>query len=355
MADPIRCPTHPSRITPFRKLDAQRDSTMALLKGAYRARCCKPVLDQKSGRRPPLHSGGNHHDGAADGRHLSWLLQAYQRRIRGPQDQMATLYWTHALPFAELLWYQCNRKLCNTFWKRFEAHLVLQNYYSPDIFRSVGITSTDTIYLTTGIFGVVKTSITILWLTILVDKWGRRQLLIYGAIAGSCCMFIIGALITARVSSGDTQSTHLSSEGIATVFMVYLWTAVYVNSWNGTPWVINAEMFNQRTRNVGQVSASMANWLWTFIIARITPDMINGMGTSGFGMYFFFGSVTICALGFVWFLVPETKSVPLDKMDRLFEIRPRRIAQPTVMKELQSENLDRDVMIGKLSMSEQRE
>jgi MFS family permease len=194
---------------------------------------------------------------------------------------------------------------------------------------------------------VVKTVITVFWLTVLIDKWGRRQLLIFGAIGGSVTMFIIGALVTNRVQSDAPITSSLSSEGIATVFMVYLWTAIYVNSWNGTPWVINAEMFSQRTRNIGQLFASMANWLWTFIIARITPNMIDGMGKSGFGMYFLFGSVTLCGLAFVWFLIPETKAVPLDKMDRLFEIRPTRNAYATVMQELQTENFDRDEMLGK--------
>lgn len=183
----------------------------------------------------------------------------------------------------------------------------------------------------------------------LIDKLGRRQLLIWGAIGGSVTMFIIGALVTARVSSDTPATDSLSSEGIATVFMVYLWTAIYINSWNGTPWVINAEMFSQRTRSIGQLFASMANWLWTFIIARITPNMIEGMGESGYGMYFLFGSVTLCGLVFVWFLIPETKSVPLDKMDRLFEITPVRKAYPIVMAEAQSDPLDRDEMVGKLS------
>jgi MFS family permease len=214
---------------------------------------------------------------------------------------------------------------------------------------AVGITSQDTIYLTTGLFGVVKTVITVFWLTVLIDKWGRRQLLLFGAVGGSVTMFIIGALVTSRVHSDTPTTSSLSSEGIATVFMVYLWTAIYVNSWNGTPWVINAEMFSQRTRNIGQLFASMANWLWTFIIARITPNMIDGMGESGYGMYFLFGAVTLCGLAFVWFLIPETKAVPLDKMDRLFEIRPCRKAYSTVMEELQTDNFDRDEMLGKIS------
>ncbi|KAH0165170.1 MFS quinate transporter-like protein QutD, partial [Aureobasidium melanogenum] len=149
-------------------------------------------------------------------------------------------------------------------WRLFLGHMlfVLQNfsginainYYSPTIFRTMGINSNYTVDLMTGIFGVLKTVMTVLWLTILVDKWGRRQLLVYGSIAGASCMYIIGALITSKVSSssGTSTSDHLSSQGIATIVMVYLWTTFYIPSWNGTPWVINAEMFTTASRNVGQ-------------------------------------------------------------------------------------------------------
>lgn len=82
--------------------------------------------------------------------------------------------------------------------------------------------------------------------------------------------------------------------------------------------------------------------------------MIDGMGPSGCGMYFFFGGVTACGFVFVWFLIPETKAVPLDKMDRLFEVRPCRKAHPTVMQELSTENVNRDVMMGKMSVSSER-
>lgn len=222
-----------------------------------------------------------------------------------------------------------------------------QNYYSPTIFRTMGINSNYTVDLMTGIFGVLKTVMTVLWLTVLVDKWGRRQLLVYGSIAGASCMYIIGALITAKVGQGNQDTSHLSSQGIATIVMVYLWTTFYIPSWNGTPWVINSEMFSTASRNVGQVSASMANWLWTFIIARFTPDMISGMGPDGCGMYFFFAGMSTLSLLFVWYLLPETKSVPLDKMNRLFEIQPPRKAQPILMQELQDENLEMSVANGK--------
>ncbi|KAJ4350853.1 hypothetical protein N0V95_004351 [Ascochyta clinopodiicola] len=233
-------------------------------------------------------------------------------------------------------------------WRLFLGHMLflLQNfsginainYYSPTIFRTMGVTNTETVDLMTGLFGVVKCIMTILWLTVLIDKLGRRTLFLAGGAFGAACMITIGALIVTEPAS--VEGAGLSSQGIATIFMIYLWTCVYITSWNGTPWVVNAEMFNQATRNVGQVGASMANWLWTFVIARITPNMVAGMGKNGFGMYFFFGAVSACAVVFVWFLVPETKSVPLDQMDRLFELKPVRQAQPRLMEELARSNAE---------------
>lgn len=75
--------------------------------------------------------------------------------------------------------------------------------------------------------------------------------------------------------------------------------------------------------------------------------MISGMGPDGCGMYFFFAGMSTLSLLFVWYLLPETKSVPLDKMNRLFEIQPPRKAQPILMQELQDENLEMSVANGK--------
>ena len=55
------------------------------------------------------------------------------------------------------------------------------NYYSPVVFKSIGIVGTNTGLFTTGIFGVIKTIFTLLWLFFLIDKMGRRDLLMYGA------------------------------------------------------------------------------------------------------------------------------------------------------------------------------
>ena len=50
--------------------------------------------------------------------------------------------------------------------------------------------------------------------------------------------------------------------------------------------------------------------------------MFDTMGPSGCGVYFFFASMMILSVFFVFFLIPETKSIPLESMDRLFAAKP---------------------------------
>lgn len=212
------------------------------------------------------------------------------------------------------------------------------NYFSPTVFASIGISGTNTSFLTTGIFGVVKTALTFVWLLVLIDHMGRRLLLMIGALGGSFCMWFIGAYIKiANADSGESSGGSLSSGGIAAMFFFYLWTAFYTPSWNGTPWVLNSEMFDQNTRSLGQANAAANNWLWNFLIARFTEQMFNAWG---FGVYFFFASLMILSVLFVYFCVPETKGIPLEAMDRLFATKPIWRANKILMDELHLQDED---------------
>lgn len=205
------------------------------------------------------------------------------------------------------------------------------NYYSPTVFKSIGIVGTNTGLFTTGLFGVVKTVFTLVYLFFLVDSFGRRRLLMIGAVGGSVCLWYVGAYI-AIAKPALHQNAKLSSGGISAVFFFYLWTvsithsinftqsnipqAFYSPTWNPTPWVLNSEMFDSNVRGLGLAFAAANNWFWNFIVARFTPQMFT---TMGYGVYFFFASLMILSAIFVYFLIPETKNIPLEAIDRLFE------------------------------------
>jgi sugar porter (SP) family MFS transporter len=139
------------------------------------------------------------------------------------------------------------------------------NYYSPTVFKSIGIVGTNTGLFTTGLFGVVKTVFTLIYLLFLVDSFGRRRLLMIGAIGGSFCLWYVGGYI-AIAKPALHQNAKLSSGGISAVFFFYVWTAFYSPTWNPTPWVLNSEMFDNNVRGLGLAFAAANNWFWNFIV-----------------------------------------------------------------------------------------
>ncbi|GAA6030943.1 hypothetical protein JCM8097_008949 [Rhodosporidiobolus ruineniae] len=219
------------------------------------------------------------------------------------------------------------------------------NYYAPTIFKSIGVTGGNTGLLTTGIFGVVKTVCSLLWAFLMIEDvahFGRRGLLILGSVGGCLCMFAIAAYIKIENPAANPQSS-LPPGGKAAMFFFYLWTFFYSISWNGTPWVINAESFPGAVRQVSQCIAATSNWLWNFAISRATPSMFASMGEdgNGYGVYLFFASMMVLSIPYIILLLPETKNVPLEEMDRLFAERNVWRANTIVMARLQAERADR--------------
>ena len=155
----------------------------------------------------------------------------------------------------------------------------------------------------------------------------------YGAVAGAVCMYYIAAYI-AIAKPANNPTTKLSSGGISAMVFFYLWTVSYTPSWNGTPWVLNSEMFDQNVRTLAQAFAASCNWFFNFLIARFTPQMFASMG---FGVYIFFATLMLCAAVYVFFLIPETKGIPLEAMDRLFSNAfPKRKAHGIVLAEVRA-------------------
>lgn len=204
-------------------------------------------------------------------------------------------------------------------------------YYSPTVFKSIGIAGTNAGLLSTGVFGIVKTVVTVLWIVFLIDQFGRRKLLMFGGFGGSICLWIVGGYVAVAKPSGKGDQSD-SPGGRAAIAFFYLWTFCYTPSWSGTPWVVASEIFDQNMRSLGQAFAAANNWFWNFIVARFTPQMFRDMG---YGVFFFFAALQLLSAVYVYFILPETKSVPLEQMDLLFskDLKPWK-AHSVVMQQL---------------------
>lgn len=88
-----------------------------------------------------------------------------------------------------------------------------------------------------------------------------------------------------------------------------------MSSWN-LSWIVCSEIFPVKVRSFCLVWTTCAQWLGQFIVVYSTPYM---MANIGYGTFLFFGSMTVIAFGFVFFVIPETKGVSLEDMDVLWE------------------------------------
>lgn len=201
---------------------------------------------------------------------------------------------------------------CLVFFQNFTGINAI-NYYSPTIFTSIGFTGTSNGLLATGIFGLVKMFATLLYAEILVDRVGRRRLLIVSGIGAMIAMFYLAAY--SKISGSFNATPAMDSGARAAVAMVYIYALFYGLSWNGIPWLYTSEIFPNRVRTVGMAIVVCWQWLTQFIVVYSLPHMILAMK---YGTFLFFGVWTVLAIVFAWILTPETKGVELEDMDLLF-------------------------------------
>ncbi len=186
------------------------------------------------------------------------------------------------------------------------------NFYSPRIFKSIGLTGTNTGLYATGIYGIVRFIAVCIAMFFVVDRFGRTKMLMYGSALMSVCMWYIGAYV---MTTNPASSKHISAGGYAACTLIYVYAIGFCFSWAGVPWIYCSEIFPLRIRGICVAICTATHWLMNFVIARSVPYMITNIGG---GTYFVFASFLTVAILFVYLFVPETKGLDMESMDELF-------------------------------------
>ncbi|WP_029904901.1 D-xylose transporter XylE [Prevotella sp. 10(H)] len=182
-------------------------------------------------------------------------------------------------------------------------------YYAPEIFKSMG-SGTDSALLQTIIVGIINLSFTVLAI-MTVDKFGRKPLLITGALVMAVSMLGLG-----------TSFSQGLPGGLKLVFML-TYTAGFAMSWGPVCWVMLSEIFPNSVRSSVMSIAVAAQWVSNFLISWTFPIMDkNETLVSAFNhgfSYWVYGALAILAALFVWKRLPETKGKTLEDMEKLWK------------------------------------
>jgi SP family xylose:H+ symportor-like MFS transporter len=180
-------------------------------------------------------------------------------------------------------------------------------YYAGDIFRSMG-SGNDSSLLQTIIVGIVNLTFTVLAI-FTVDRFGRKPLMIIGAIAMGVSMIALGF------------SFHLEKVGLVSLIFMLTYTAAFAMSWGPVTWVLLSEIFPNSIKGAMSIAVA-AQWIANLMISWTFPMMnestvLTRLFNHGFS-YWIYGIMGFLAAWFIMKLVPETKGKTLEEIESLW-------------------------------------
>jgi MFS transporter, SP family, xylose:H+ symportor len=198
-------------------------------------------------------------------------------------------------------------------------------YYAPAIFKMAGA-SAQAAMLQPVILGVINLIFTMLALMI-IDHFGRRKLMLVGSIGyilslGSVAWAFYTYADAFRVAAQAIENhTEIPADVLATTgvggFVVMASLLVFVASHafgqGAVIWVFISEIFPNRIRARGQALGSFTHWFMDAIICWTFPIIAAKSGGNTFAFY---GLMMVLQLFWVVWIMPETKGVPLEEIQK---------------------------------------
>jgi sugar porter (SP) family MFS transporter len=198
-------------------------------------------------------------------------------------------------------------------------------YYSTPFLESTGALTNS--FAISMIFTAVNVGSTPLsfWT---VERFGRRAILIVGAFGMLVCQFLV-AIIGVTVGFNKTHpnpedpdkslADNVSAVN-AQIAFICIFIFFFASTWGPGAWIVIGEIFPLPIRSRGVALSTASNWLWNTIIAVITPYMVHeDRGNLKSSVFFVWGGLCTCAFVYSYFLIPETKGLTLEQVDKMME------------------------------------
>ena len=112
------------------------------------------------------------------------------------------------------------------------------------------------------------------------------------------------------------EGSFSKGEANLLLFFICAYVAAFAWSWGPLGWLVPSEVCSLEVRSAGQATNVAVNMFFTFGIAQVFLSMLCHLK---FGLFFFFAGFVIIMTIFIFLLLPETKNVPIEKMNRVWK------------------------------------
>lgn len=187
-------------------------------------------------------------------------------------------------------------------------------YYGTTLFRSVGL---DNSFATSIIFGILNFLATFGGLYN-VERFGRRKCLLVGSFTMMIFFVIYSYLGSQLLVVVRENEKHIKRPkvGSAMIAVTCLYLCSFAMTWAPIAFVVCSEIFPLRIKSKGMAIAIGSNWITNFLISFFTPFITDAIG---YYYGFVFSACLLMSMVFVYFMIPETKGLSLEKIDEIFK------------------------------------
>ncbi|CEG65081.1 hypothetical protein RMATCC62417_01945 [Rhizopus microsporus] len=197
-------------------------------------------------------------------------------------------------------------------------------FYFPHIIESAGISQIYAALLSNGIGGLVN-FIATLFVILYIDRWGRRRILITGALGMTVCMVAITivsamfekALTGTHIENNMSFNTIITSKGgsITVTVLLCIFIAIFALSWGPIGWIYPAEIYPQMLRANAMGVTTSCSYLFSLFIALVSPIMFKNIS---WRTYLFFACMCLLMGVVVHLFYPETRGRSLEEIQLIF-------------------------------------
>jgi sugar porter (SP) family MFS transporter len=172
-------------------------------------------------------------------------------------------------------------------------------YYAPRIFEMTGLGKDSALLSTAGV-GVINLIFTLLgwWL---IDRYGRKVLMYIGSIG-----YIVSLALVAMAFLNESYAN--------VPLYIFAFIAAHAIGQGSVIWVFISEIFPNSVRASGMAWGCLTHWVFAAIIANVFPVLAESLG--GGVIFAFFAVMMVGQLLFVWLMMPETKGISLEELQK---------------------------------------
>jgi len=189
--------------------------------------------------------------------------------------------------------------------------------YAPPIFALAGFPGTLPTLLAGGDF--VVSTFSLLIAVYLIDRVGRRKLMLWGSFLMGASLVIAAGLdyfVLRYAKSGSSPDPDRAwLFGVATAAVIYLYTALFGATWITAGWLYPTEIFPLATRAKGAALSCFAFGVGNGIVVMVVPYLIQAVGLY---IFIIFAVGNFLSMPVVYFFYPETANRSLEEIDLLF-------------------------------------